>query len=491
MLSLCTVECTLNISLPNYSTKCYNNNCMLLTPDNVCNFSYVNSTPCSDNYNCLHAWNVSTFPLLSPPPPSPPPPHPPLYSPPPPLPPVASNVHTAEIVGGSVGGSLGFALLLLVCGLLYYCVSINTIDKPLVPEITGATFIPFKKIKYATKNFDNELRLGEGGYGIVYKGISSEGFEWAIKTAKEVNRFNMTTFKHELKNLTQIRHVNLVKLIGYCCTKRDDQILVFEYMSGGTLRKRLSTIDIMKVLTFQSRIRISLDIAEGLNYLHKFTETGMVHRDVKTDNVLLDSNDTAKVSDFGLSRAVIENNNSTNTLLNSKESHITHNAGTFGYLDPEFIRNNEYVVNTSTDVYAFGVVLFEIITGRPAVIKLGNDEWEPLVKLCKSCVINKKYIGLLDNKIYNGCKLTALIDIVNLAFDCCNDSKERRPTMDNVVERLKSINNDYLNLQSELVYGSETLSSTIFSNEEVPVSVSSDSGIKSNVLLSAYMHNAR
>ena len=224
-------------------------------------------------------------------------------------------------------------------------------DKPL--DIRGANFIKFRLIKSATHDFHESMILGEGGFAVVYKGVINDKIQWAVKRAKE-NKSDARAFRQEVENLGQIRHVNLVELIGYTFTKSNEQIIVLEYMSGGNLYDRLHDLD--NPLPLKQRLLIALNAAEGINYLHKFTRNGIVHRDIKSTNILIDSKGSAKVSDFGLSREILSEQLDIDPTTVS-DLKVTHIAGTFGYMDPEWFTGDRLgrpVASTRSDVYAFG-----------------------------------------------------------------------------------------------------------------------------------------
>jgi serine/threonine protein kinase len=304
------------------------------------------------------------------------------------------------------------------------------IDRPFSPEITGASFIPFRSIKTATYNFSQQMILGQGGFSTVYKGIVDGELRWAVKRATVNNNNDISTFRQELSNLAQIKHVNLVELLGYCLTANNDQIIVLEYMIGGTLYDAIHNIH--NPLTGKQRLKIALDSAEGLNYLHRYTRNGIVHRDMKSTNILLDANKLAKISDFGLSRAITETANAP----------VTHIAGTYGYMDPEWFSNktpNLNLANTASDVYAFGVVLLEIITGKSALVQIDN-ETHTLVSIIRNTLVHSTYIDILDqNMELDEDTCAAFERLIILATQCCSLQAINRPNMDYLVQQIKAI----------------------------------------------------
>ncbi|KAB1211551.1 Receptor-like protein kinase FERONIA [Morella rubra] len=248
------------------------------------------------------------------------------------------------------------------------------------------------EIRAATKNFNRNLVIGRGGCGLVYKGYIDAGLTpVAIKIFAPTSDQGNREFQTEIALLAKLRHPHLVSLIGYC----DDEqvmIIVYDFMPHKTLRHHLYDTD-SPPLSWKQRLEICIGTARGLLYLHEGAEHMVIHRDVKTSNILLDRDWVAKVSDFGLSRL---------GPTNLSRSHVTTNVrGTFGYMDPEYMLTNQ--LSVKSDVYGFGVVLFEVLCARPAVDTGLDDEQQCLAQWARQCyedgsleqIIDSRLIGLI------------------------------------------------------------------------------------------------
>ncbi|KAG6408145.1 hypothetical protein SASPL_131148 [Salvia splendens] len=234
------------------------------------------------------------------------------------------------------------------------------------------------EIRLATNSFDTKFQIGSGGYGRVYKGsIDSGATVVAIKRLKTDTWQGETEFQTEIKMLSKLRHVHLVLLIGYC-NDGEERILVYKYITKGTLADHIYKANTHgranPPLPWELRLKVSIGAARGLCYLH--SRHRIIHRDIKSSNILLDDNWVAKISDFGLSKMGPSNDSC---------SHLTTNVkGTYGYLDPQFLLTRKLTKNA--DVYSFGVVLFEVLPGRPTVNKRHHEEQHSLAGWVLHCI---------------------------------------------------------------------------------------------------------
>ncbi|PHU07311.1 putative receptor protein kinase TMK1 [Capsicum chinense] len=293
----------------------------------------------------------------------------------------------------------------------------------------GNVTIPVELLREATNNFNEENILGRGGFGIVYKGKLHHGTEIAVKRmeASIASNKGLNEFKAEIEVLTKVKHRHLVALHGFCVNGYE-RLLVYEYMPQGTLGQHLFDHDQLGFLplTWKQRITIALDVARGVEYLHGLAQQSFIHRDLKPSNVLLDDDMRAKVSDFGLVKNAPDGKYSVETRL----------AGTFGYLAPEYASTGR--VTTKIDVFAFGVILMEILTGRKALDDNLPEDRSHLVAWFRKVVVNKENIvGVLDPTLDPDEETyQSICKVAELAGHCAAREPSQRPDMGHAVNVL-------------------------------------------------------
>ncbi|MED6127768.1 hypothetical protein PIB30_091320 [Stylosanthes scabra] len=292
----------------------------------------------------------------------------------------------------------------------------------------GIPLFSYKELEEATSRFDLNKQIGDGGFGTVYYGKLHDGREVAVKRLYEHNYRRVEQFMNEVQILTRLRHKNLVSLYGCTSRKSRELLLVYEYIPNGTIASHLHG-ELAKpgLLPWSKRIKIAVETASALAYLHA---TDIIHRDVKTNNILLDDSYSVKVADFGLSR-----------LFPNDVTHVsTAPQGTPGYVDPEYYQC--YQLTSKSDVYSFGVVLMELISSKPAVDMSRDKDEINLSSLAIKKIQESALVELVDPSLGfdsdNEVK-RMVVSVAELAFQCLQRDKDLRPSMDKVLEVLKTI----------------------------------------------------
>ncbi|KAI7986698.1 LEAF RUST 10 DISEASE-RESISTANCE LOCUS RECEPTOR-LIKE PROTEIN KINASE-like 1.2 [Camellia lanceoleosa] len=304
--------------------------------------------------------------------------------------------------------------------------SMNDIEKE--ASYYGVQTFSYNELQKATNNFDSKKEVGDGGFGTVYQGKLRDGRVVAVKRLYEHNFKRVEQFMNEIEILTRLRHPNLVSLYGFTSRHCRELLLVYEYIPNGTVADHLHG-DRAKPgsLSWTTRMSIAFETASALAYLHA---SDVIHRDVKTNNILLDNSFCVKVADFGLSR-----------LFPTDVTHVsTAPQGTAGYVDPEY--HECYQLTNKSDVYSFGVVLIELISSKPAVDITRHRHEINLSNMAINKIQNHELHELVDpclgfNSDY---KVTEMIKVVaELAFQCLQNESDMRPSMKEVLEVLKEI----------------------------------------------------
>ncbi|KAF8010125.1 hypothetical protein BT93_J0934 [Corymbia citriodora subsp. variegata] len=296
----------------------------------------------------------------------------------------------------------------------------------------GNMVISIQVLRNVTNNFSKENILGQGGFGTVYKGELHDGTKIAVKRMEcgVITGKGLTEFKSEIAVLTKVRHRHLVALLGYCLDG-NEKLLVYEYMPQGTLSRHLFNWpeEGRAPLEWTRRLTIALDVARGVEYLHGLAHQSFIHRDLKPSNILLGDDMRAKVADFGLVRLAPEGKGSIETRI----------AGTFGYLAPEYAVTGR--VTTKVDVFSFGVILMELITGRKALDESQPEDSMHLVTWFRRMHINKDtFKKAIDPTIdLNEETLASISTVAELAGHCCAREPYQRPDMGHAVNVLSSL----------------------------------------------------
>ncbi|XP_061369857.1 probable receptor-like protein kinase At2g42960 [Gastrolobium bilobum] len=282
-----------------------------------------------------------------------------------------------------------------------------------------------RDLEQATNRFSAENILGEGGYGVVYRGRLINGTEVAVK--KLLNNLGQAEkeFRVEVEAIGHVRHKHLVRLLGYC-VEGVHRLLVYEYVNNGNLEQWLHGGMQHGTLTWEARIKVILGTAKALSYLHEAIEPKVIHRDIKSSNILIDDEFNAKVSDFGLAK-----------LLDSGESHITTRVmGTFGYVAPEYA--NSGLLNEKSDIYSFGVLLLEAVTGRDPVDYVRPANEVNLVEWLKIMVGTRRAEEVVDSSLEVKPSIRALKRALLVALRCVDPDADKRPKMSQVVRMLEA-----------------------------------------------------
>jgi serine/threonine protein kinase len=298
-----------------------------------------------------------------------------------------------------------------------------------VPNPTRSRSFTLDEMTAATENFSREI--GRGGFGSVFFGKLQEGNDIAVKVLSLYSHQGVHEFLNEVDLLSRINHRNLVSLLGYCNETRE-VMLIYEHMSRGSLRDHLYGPSAENSqLNWKTRLKIALDAAQGLEYLHVGCSPKIIHRDIKTANILLDGDLNGKLADFGLSRMSIH----------GQATHVTTAVkGTLGYLDPEYYSTQ--MLTEKSDVYSFGVVLLEIICGRPPIdLKLAEKDVN-IIRWATPYILEMdenvgKITEIVDKRLDGSWHMESMIGVAKVAMRCVQVELSSRPSMSEVVAELK------------------------------------------------------
>ncbi|CAJ2648780.1 unnamed protein product [Trifolium pratense] len=284
----------------------------------------------------------------------------------------------------------------------------------------------FKNISTATNNFDSTNKIGQGGFGSVYKGELPNGLEIAVKRLSRASGQGLEEFMNEVIVISKLQHRNLVRLLG-CCIEGEEKMLIYEYMPNNSLDFYLFDPVKKKLLDWQKRLCIIEGISRGLLYLHRDSRLRIIHRDLKPSNILLDGELNPKISDFGMSRIFGGTENEGNT---------RRIVGTFGYMSPEYVM--EGLFSEKSDVFSFGVLLLEIISGKKNTSFHNHDQALSLLGYAWKLWNEEEIISLIDPEICNPDYVDDILRCIHIGLLCVQEIAKERPTMATVVSMLNS-----------------------------------------------------
>ncbi|KAL5859254.1 hypothetical protein ACOSQ4_000550 [Xanthoceras sorbifolium] len=366
-----------------------------------------------------------------------------------------------------------------------------------LPHPTSTRFLAYEELKAATNNFEHASILGEGGFGRVFKGVLSDGTAVAIKRLTNGGQQGDKEFLVEIEMLSRLHHRNLVKLVGYYSSRDSSQhLLCYELVPNGSLEAWLhGPLGVNCPLDWDTRMKIALDAARGLAYLHEDSQPCVIHRDFKASNILLENNFHAKVADFGLAKQAPEGR------MNYLSTRV---MGTFGYVAPEYAMTGHLLVKS--DVYSYGVVLLELLTGRKPVDMSQPSGQENLVTWARPILRDKDRLEeLADPRLGGKYPKEDFVRVCTIAAACVAPEASQRPTMGEVVQSLKMVqrvteyqdpmsasSNNRTNLrQSSTTFESDGTSSMFSSGPYSGLSAFDNDNISRTAVFSEDLHEGR
>ncbi|KAL5100901.1 hypothetical protein RYX36_005228 [Vicia faba] len=285
----------------------------------------------------------------------------------------------------------------------------------------------FVTIQAATNKFSKENQIGKGGFGVVYKGVLSDGQEIAVKKLSINSGQGSIEFQNEILLIAKLQHVNLVTLLGFCLEERE-KMLIYDYVSNKSLDYFLFDHKKHRVLDWFERYKIIGGIARGILYLHEYSRLKVIHRDLKSSNILLDDNMNPKISDFGLARIVT---------IDQELGRTNRIVGTYGYMAPEYAMHGQF--SEKSDVFSFGVIIIEIISGKRNARPIASDDFDDLLSMAWTKWRTETPLELLDPVLKDSYSDNEVIKCVQIGLLCVQESPLDRPTMAQVVSYLSNL----------------------------------------------------
>ncbi|XP_056686613.1 cysteine-rich receptor-like protein kinase 10 isoform X2 [Spinacia oleracea] len=389
--------------------------------------------------NCQMRYNMAPF-------------YSPLAPPPPPSLPGSTGKGVLFYITRVVVPVAGFVLLLL-CVLVVFCVckrrkkqqTPSVCDPPIennnpvlnsnesnIEQSNPSDSLQYSldTIKFATRNFSMDNKLGEGGFGAVYKGRLPDGQEVAVKRLSEDSRQGHREFTNEVQLVAKLQHRNLVKLLGFCL-EGEEKLLIFEFVSNLSLDKFLFDPNRRKYLDWETRFRIITGIARGLLYLHVDSRVKIIHRDLKTSNILLDEQMNPKIADFGTARLM---------KIDHTQANTTKIFGTFGYMAPEYTAAG--VFSVKSDVYSFGVMVLEIVSGQSNNLFIQSFGQDSLLSHAQKLWNTGTIMELVDPSLGNNFSRAEILRCVQVGLFSVQEDPSSRPTMESVLLILQNNSSD-------------------------------------------------